>query len=900
MIKNIFNLVLGLSFFALSAQSEFISTWKTDNTGISEDNQITIPTYPWETYDYTVDWGDGTFDTGITGDIVHTYVSPGIYTVSISGMFPGIYFNDTTFNEVKGDEDKIINIAQWGNNVWKSMDSAFAGCQNLTVEAQDIPDLSQVTSLRRMFFWAGTWQLHIPKIEEWDISHITNLSGMFDKTSFTQDISGWNVANVRDMSYLFFSSPFNQDISGWDVGNVTNMEGLFGSSSFRQDVTGWDVSSVTNMAFMFNSTFFDQDISGWDVSNVTSMRHMLSQCSFNQDVGDWNVSQVGDLSNIFDDNDLSTENYDKILTGWSQLPSLRSGVSLGAKDVYYCSADDARALLIATYGWSINDQGQNCEPDRPFITTWKTDNPGFSRYDQITIPTNPRKVYNYNVDWGDGTSDSGITEDITHTYNEPGIYQVSISGRFPSIYFNSGKESHQYPSKEADADKIISVDQWGTNRWISMSFAFAGCSNLDVKATDIPDLSKDVFLSAMFLDCPSLIGNESMAQWDLSKTSFTASDMFKGASQFNQPIDQWDVSKLRYLDGMFEDASAFDQNLEGWNIGKVENMDRMFDNSGLSIRNYDKILNAWSNLPAILSSVKLGAISTFYCNSEMARQYLIDNFNWIISDAGGSNLCNEDNDADGVLDDLDRCLNTPEQEVVNEFGCHSLSNENFKIQILGETCPGANNAQLVINAIETNEYTAFINGAEHRFDQDLTIENLVPGSYDFCIKVPPLRFEQCYVVELPEALTISGKSHSTDGKYSLKIDSGTAPYSVLVNGQITLQTNSTDILLDVSQGDVVEVTTDKDCEGVYSEEIGIETPIHTYPNPTPGYFEIRVPMQKGEVKVEIASMESKLIRTEMYLVEGNVIKVDISNLPQGMYFVKVALKKPVVLKIVKQ
>ena len=100
----------------------------------------------------------------------------------------------------------------------------------------------------------------------------------------------------------------------------------------------------------------------------------------------------------------------------------------------------------------------------------------------------------------------------------------------------------------------------------------------------------------------------------------------------------------------------------------------------------------------------------------MARQYLIDNFNWIISDAGGSNLCNEDNDADGVLDDLDRCLNTPEKEVVNEFGCHSLSSENFKIQILGETCPGANNAQLVINAIETNEYIAFINGAEHRFD----------------------------------------------------------------------------------------------------------------------------------------------------------------------------------------
>ena len=32
--------------------------------------------------------------------------------------------------------------------------------------------------------------------------------------------------------------------------------------------------------------------------------------------------------------------------------------------------------------------------------------------------------------------------------------------------------------------KILSIDQWGDNPWVSMSGAFAGCSNLKIKATD--------------------------------------------------------------------------------------------------------------------------------------------------------------------------------------------------------------------------------------------------------------------------------------------------------------------------------------------------------------------------------------------------------------------------------
>lgn len=42
------------------------------------------------TYDYVIDWGDGTIQSGRTGDATHTHANTGIHTVRISGVFPAI------------------------------------------------------------------------------------------------------------------------------------------------------------------------------------------------------------------------------------------------------------------------------------------------------------------------------------------------------------------------------------------------------------------------------------------------------------------------------------------------------------------------------------------------------------------------------------------------------------------------------------------------------------------------------------------------------------------------------------------------------------------------------------------------------------------------------------------
>ncbi len=56
-----------------------------------------------------------------------------------------------------------------------------------------------------------------------DVSYLTDLSGLFSGNvtrKFNGDISKWNVSNVTNMSHMFEKSKFNVNISNWNVSNV--------------------------------------------------------------------------------------------------------------------------------------------------------------------------------------------------------------------------------------------------------------------------------------------------------------------------------------------------------------------------------------------------------------------------------------------------------------------------------------------------------------------------------------------------------------------------------------------------------------------------------------------------------------------------------------------------------
>ena len=314
--------------------------------------------------------------------------------------------------------------------------------------------------------------------------------------------------------------------------------------------------------------------------------------------------------------------------------------------------------------------------DTDFVFTVDTRKSG-SPDTQFVIPIRGGG-YNYTIDCNnDGTVEATAqTGSYTCIYATPGVYTIRIGGVFPEFYLNNG----------GDKLKMISIDQWGKNKWRSLVASFYGAANMDVKAIDTPDLSQTDSIYSVFRGNTSLKGenanwnwntstitnmgsafsdtenfNQNIGSWDVSNVVFAGglfnnatafnnggSDsiknwntgkmtamnaIFQNAVKFNQPIGSWNVSKAELMSEMFNGARAFNQSLANWRLDSLvsttglpnspwSGAPRMLDNSGLSMKNYDDTLISW-NARSTNSPLILGAAGLKYCAADAARANLI-------------------------------------------------------------------------------------------------------------------------------------------------------------------------------------------------------------------------------------------------------------------------------------
>ena len=301
-----------------SGSRGFVSTWKTDNTGTSNDDQITLPLISGN-HNFTVYWGDGNSDTITAYDDAaktHTYASAGTYQVVISGTIEGWRFANG------GDCEKITDISQWGNLIVGTDEGTyFMGCKNMTVSATDVLDVSGVTNMYLIFRDASVFN---GNIFNWDVSSVTNMKQMFTYASvFDGDLSGWDVSSVTTMKGMFYRAlVFNQNIGSWDVSNVTNMFSMFFHA---------DGMSSANLG----------KVKDWTITDLTDATNFMSQCT----------------------NSMSTADYSELLIRWEDQTheddvsihfnnaTINSNFTLEGFDK---TAGEARDALLAD-GWVITD-----------------------------------------------------------------------------------------------------------------------------------------------------------------------------------------------------------------------------------------------------------------------------------------------------------------------------------------------------------------------------------------------------------------------------------------------------------------------------------------------------------------------------------------------------------------
>lgn len=302
------------------------------------------------------------------------------------------------------------------------------------------------------------------------------------------------------------------------------------------------------------------------------------------------------------------------------------------------------------------------EDSTSFVTKWKTE----TANEEIIVGTNDELdlVYDYTIDWGDGTIEDLTEGNPSHIYGNPGTYTVAINGQFPTIRID--KDLFDFEP----VTTLISIEQWGTIQWQNLESAFHNCENMEYNAVDAPDLSQLTSLWNMFRSASKFSGADfsnwdvstitnmiavfsgtksnllNVSQWDVSNvtnmgnmfhltdfngdiTEWTVSSvedmsgMFAATTSFNQDISVWNVSNVSRMYLMFLEADSFDKNLGNWNISSLEpgpttGFGSAFDYSSMSPENLSATLIGWANNPNTALGIVCGIEGLSMCDNNEA------------------------------------------------------------------------------------------------------------------------------------------------------------------------------------------------------------------------------------------------------------------------------------------
>ena len=232
-----------------------------------------------------------------------------------------------------------------------------------------------------------------------------------------------------------------------------------------------------------------------------------------------------------------------------------------------------------------------------FVSTWNTANSGVSANDEIALPLVDYGTYNFDVIYDGNTikTITDYTDNVIEFSDGSGVKQIQITGTIEGWAFANG----------GDKLKITEISNWGEIVFVENDAQeFQGCSNLDVTATDAPDISAKNSLFAFFRNCTSLTA---FGQGWSTGSIVTFERMFSGCSAFDDSeVVNLNVSAATSLRNMFT-SSAINQDLTGWNTANVENWDGFLS----ACTSYNQPINVLSFTSATNMRDMLNGCTTF-------------------------------------------------------------------------------------------------------------------------------------------------------------------------------------------------------------------------------------------------------------------------------------------------
>ncbi len=333
---------------------------------------------------------------------------------------------------------------------------------------------------------------------------------------------------------------------------------------------------------------------------------------------------------------------------------------------------------------------------------------------------------------------------------------------------------------------------------------------------------------------------------------------------------------------------------------QLENINAVFDDDASPF--------VCSGDPAISGTVKpLGSLSSFNGESSFGEWILLVR-DTAPADGGliqdfTLELCVEgvfrpDADGDNVFDDgNDLCLGTPPNTEVNADGCpvYRFEQDNFNVELVSESCISNNDGEIRISANEPLTYSITVSGNGLNETSDFTntyqLGNLAAGTYTACIGATDgsITYEQyCldFVITEPDPLSVL-IALNADAAQAILTLGGSQLYNVELNG-ILYQTTQSEYSLNLKTGvNTVKVTGALPCQGAYEEVILVGDEPVIYPNPFESELEVYVPSAGSQVQVSLFNLLGQEVYSKAYISGEEVISLDLSRLPAGVYLMRI-------------